>query len=121
VLRTSIAQKIIPDYPEEVLESSILFDAVVNLFDDLIDEVLKRKQKQLILIELIRLIALLNRKSFPDKIRNRVSIFFHKGIVIAVSEQIFLQQLTKTLNNNEQLKFAIQTYDCRSLVIDIFF
>ncbi|MHA1795897.1 MAG: hypothetical protein ACTSUK_07285, partial [Promethearchaeota archaeon] len=120
VNRTSFALRVIPDFPNELLKISLLLDAIVNLFDDLIDEKMDKAQQQITLLELIRVLSQFECASLPVIIRERIAFFLNKGIVIAISENTFLSRLAQIQDFDEQLKSGIQIYDCRSIDIDIF-
>ena len=120
-VRTAVAMAIVPDYPLEVLEVSLLLDAVVNLFDDLIDENLTKQEKNLLVLELLRALALLNSAQLSHSLRKQIDLYFNKGITIAISEQESYARIQAARNIEEQVNIAVESYLTRGLVADIFF
>ena len=51
VVRTQIARMLIPNYPDSVLKLSLTIDAIINLLDDLLDEILAKEQKAAYILE----------------------------------------------------------------------
>lgn len=120
-IRTAVAREVIADYPAEILQPSLIIDSVVNLFDELIDEILLPEQKNLLIMELIRALALSSRKRLPHFMHERIGRFFEKGIVIAISENVYLKRLKESLRFENRMENIISVYNCKSLDIDIFF
>lgn len=119
ILRTSYMYRLIPNYPEKILELSIIIDAIVNLLDDLYDEILSKEQRALIIIELLRLLPFVI-KPYPKPVGLKISEYFNKILTVALTESIYKQLIEETIDLNEKLKYFIECYNFKSKDIDLF-
>ena len=119
-VRTQIAMRFIPDYPQEVLELSLALDAIINLLDDLLDELLAGKQKAAYILEFVRVLALFNHLHVPPEYQERIADYFNKGIGIVVAEIVYREKMKATDDFDDRLLYARQCYDAKGLVMDIF-
>lgn len=107
-------------YPENVLQDSILIDAMVNILDDLLDENLEKEEKTLYVLEFLRVFALHNFEKVSIETQTLIGSYFYKLITLAVIEGYY----DNLLNNEEELdnlvRYSIEVLDCRSMDIDIF-
>ncbi len=118
-LRTQIAYEIIPDYPEHILKLSLAIDAITNLLDDLLDEVMSKEQRGLYILELVRVISLTIAQLEP-KFQIPVANYFNKGICIVIPEIAYTEQIKATNVFEERLYLASQCYKFKSLDMDIY-
>jgi len=119
--RTFFAKQIIPKYPESVLETSLLIDAAVNIFDDLYDEEPDKEKKLFYISELIRIFSnLLISKNLKDEIKIKVSRYIDSIIVIAAAEMIITQKIAVSKSDEEKIKNAVDCYNSRSIGMDIY-
>ncbi len=119
-VRTSYAQMMIPGYPESVLSLSLLLDAIINILDDLLDEVLIQEQRATYILELVRILAVYNHLSISDSLRQRIATYFNKCICIVISESIFRDKIREAKNSEKKIDYTIQCYDVKSIDMDIF-
>lgn len=120
ILRTEVMYSIIPDYPDDVLEKSILLDAMINLLDDMYDENLTKEDVGLYVIELIRLLSNINRQKLSDIEREKISEYFIKILGIAIVESKYRDKIKNSNHFSEVIKYSIECYDCKSMDFDIF-
>ncbi len=118
-VRTQMAVATIPNYPQEVLTTSLLIDAMVNMLDDLIDERLTKQEQGQLVLELLRVIALLNETPLPTPLRFLMASYIHKGAFIAVAEQFYYPQIQPTAGDRDQN--ILDAYLARSIDTDFFF
>jgi len=120
-LRTAIAYQMIPDYPENILLVSLSIDSLINLLDDIFDEVMEKKERAVYIIELMRILAVLIKQKTSHEIQSIVSSYFNKILCIAISEMAYANQIKTSRAFEKKLICSIQSYNCRSLDMDIFF
>lgn len=144
-LRTVSAMRIMPDYPEGVVELSLTLDATVNILDDLLDETLTREvkglfigatycfpkqatlnesltkeEKALYVVELLRLISNYTLLEKDIDTRTRVFDYYHKLIAVAVMEEVYYSRMKAAGDMEELLSNARGVYGVRSRDMDIF-
>ena len=88
-LRTEIAFKIIPNYPTTVLKISLAIDAMINMLDDILDELMEKEERALHIIELIRVFAIFNQQNISTEVQHKISEYFNKILCIAIPEIIY--------------------------------
>ena len=120
ILRTELIYNIIPDYPEEILNKSILIDVIVNILDDIYDEKLNKEETTSNIFELLRAMAIINKENFSEFEKNLMFDYFNKILCIAIIELLCIDKIKNTNNLSEKIEFAIDCYNCRSTDIDIF-
>lgn len=120
-LRTEIAFEILPEYPSDVLKASLIIDAIINLLDDNLDELMTKEERALYVIELVRIMAIFNHLSITSAARQKIFEYFNKILCIATSEIIYKEKIRASGDFNQQLHNSIQCYNCKCLVTDIFF
>lgn len=120
-LRTEIALKTIPEYPPNALQVSLIIDSMINLLDDSLDELMTKQQRALYVIELVRTLAVFNQYEISKESRKKISEYFNKILVIAITEILYEEKIKASDEFRERLDFSIQCYDCKCLVTDIFF
>ncbi|MBD3261501.1 MAG: hypothetical protein GF334_07435 [Candidatus Altiarchaeales archaeon] len=118
-LRTKYARDAIPNYPQKTLKLSVILDANINLMDDILDEDLSKKEKGLYLVELLRVMALRDSYKINGEAEKRISNYFNKIIFVAISEQIFLEQMKQT-SGEKFYEIASDYFKGRGLDMDIF-
>jgi len=119
-LRTLSAYEILPEYPMEVLNISITLDAIINLLDDILDELMTKQERGLYIIELIRILSFINREKLSNELNSKISEYFNKIICIAIPEIAYKDMLKNTDTYAKRLDLAIQCYNCKSTDMDIF-
>ncbi|RLF44826.1 MAG: hypothetical protein DRN17_03765 [Thermoplasmata archaeon] len=119
-LRTEIAFKIIPNYPTTVLKTSLTLDAMINLLDDILDELMEKEERGIYIIELIRVLAIFNQQNISTEVQNKVSEYFNKILCIAITEIIYKEKIKKSKDFNQRLHNSIQCYNYKSMDMDIF-
>ncbi len=119
-VRTQIARMLIPDYPRDVLELSLAVDAIINLLDDLLDELLAEEQKAAYILEFVRVLALFNHLHVPPEYQERIADYFNKCIGIVVAEIVYREKMKATDDFGDRLSYALQCYDAKSLDMDVF-
>lgn len=120
-LRTEIAVKVLPKYPSAVLKTSLMIDAIINLLDDNLDELMTKEERVLNIVELVRATAIFNQQPASNEIKQRISGYFNKVLCIGISEILYGGKIKASGDFSQQLQYLIQCYDCKSLVTDIFF
>lgn len=120
-LRTTMAYGMIPGYPESVLLTSITVDSFVNLIDDVFDEVTTKQERAPFVIEMIRVLSVLNGQGISKETHLGISRYFNKLLCIGVPEMAFTARIKSSRKFGERLGFSIQCYDCKRLDIDFFF
>ncbi len=120
VLRTRIAQEMIPGYPASVLNLSLMLDATINVLDDLLDELLTKEEKGIYILEMARILAIYNQLDIPAPLRERIAAYFNKCICIVLPEIVYKERLKATRDFDRRLVYAEQCYDSKSLDMDIF-
>ncbi|MBU0496480.1 MAG: hypothetical protein KKC68_07770 [Candidatus Thermoplasmatota archaeon] len=120
-LRTEIAYRTIPDYPESMLTSSLLIDALINLLDDSLDELMTKPERSLYIIELVRVLAIYNHQTLSKEAYQKIAEYFNKILCIAATEKLYAKNIKSTTEFSRCLQQAINCYNCKSIVIDIFF
>lgn len=120
-LRTKIAYDLIPNYPLEILDISLMIDAKINLLDDLLDEVMNKDEKAYYIIELIKLEAKINQIEISLEIKKSISKYFSKILSIAITEEIYKEKIKNSNNFDDRLSFAVDCYNFKSLDMDIYF
>jgi hypothetical protein len=83
-VRTQIARMLIPNYPKSVLHISLAIDAIINLLDDLLDEILVDEQKASYILEMVRVLALFNHLQVAPRFQTRIAEYFNKCICIGL-------------------------------------
>lgn len=119
-VRTLFVKMAFPSYPKELLKISICIDATINILDDLLDEKLDSNVKALYIVELIRNLATHNAQNLKIEMREKISEYFNKIILIAIAEDIYRNLVKQQTDITKIKEYAIQIYDCRSLDMDIY-
>ena len=120
-LRTAMAYGTVPGYPEGVLLTSIVVDSFVNLIDDVFDEATTKQERAPFVIEMIRVLAVLNKQGLSERTQHRISHYLNKLLCIGVPEMAFTARIRSSRKFGERLSFSVQCYDCKRLDIDFFF
>ncbi len=120
-LRTEIAFKILPEYPSAVLKTSLIIDAIIDSLDDNLDELMTKEERMLNIVELVRTTAIFNQLPVSDAARKKALEYFNKLLCIGISEILYKEKIKMLVDFKQQLHNSIKCYDCKSLVMDIFF
>lgn len=120
ILRTELIYNIIPNYPKEILNKSILIDVVINILDDIYDEKLDKEEISSNILELLRTMAIIYKENFSEFEKNLMFNYFNKILCIAIIEFVYIDKIKYTSNISEKMDLAIDCYNCRSTDIDIF-
>ena len=112
--------KAFPEYPMDSLNLSISIDAMINIFDDLIDENLERQTKNYYFLEIFRMLANYHYQASNENLRFHMGNYFNKLIMIASLEKHFYDSIKNEKRDDNVLKTTTHIYDIRSLDIDIF-
>jgi len=107
-------------YPNKYLDLSLSIDAMINILDDLLDESLEEKTKTNYIIEFLRVSSVLYRNPIPEKIQKALKIYFEKLITLAVTEQIYQEQIKKEKRIDKVIQDSVDLLICRATDIDVF-
>lgn len=107
-------------YPLSYLKMSLMQDAMVNILDDLLDEILTKKEKVLYILEYLRAYSIFMSSIKDSTLFTPVSGYFNKLITLAIAEGVYLNKIRMGKNEDKMMKFAIELLDLRSLDIDVF-
>lgn len=125
VLRTIFAVKTFQNYPNDCLKTSVYLDAIINLFDDILDELMNKDERTLHIVEIIKVMSLifseLSKASKSAEIADVVSEYFSKILCVAASEIHYGRKINETSKLEEIIIYAIKCYDYRSMDVDAFF
>jgi len=122
VVRTKFALEAFPDYPGEFMPLSLYTDAIVNLFDDILDELMEKDERALHVVEIAKVLtALFMDETFDRDIMNLYSEYFSKILCVAVSEMHYSKKMKNAEKVEELLHYAISCYNYRAYDVDIFF
>lgn len=108
------------EYPIQILETSVLIDAMVNILDDLLDENMSSGEKKLYVLEFLRVFALHNKKVVSKEAQLIIGEYFFQLISLAVVENHFDVTLNKENDFDRLIESSIKVLNCRSMDIDIF-
>jgi len=107
-------------YPCEVLPLSLSLDATINLLDDILDDILSRRERGHRILELLRVMGWFNAQQLPPHLQQRVAVYFTQCIGIVLGENVYVDQM-KTLSSMDDLVATTRhCYDAKSLDVDIF-
>lgn len=120
VVRTQIARMLIPSYPSCVTKLSLTIDAIINLLDELLDEILLVEQKAVYILEMVRVLSLLNHLEAPPRFQRRIASYFNKCICIVIPEVLYKDKIRAASSFDERLEYSIHCYDAKSLDMDVF-
>jgi hypothetical protein len=120
ILRTELSYNVIPNYPNNILQTSLLLDAMINILDDLYDEVLTKEDMTLYVLEVLRVLALFNRQKLSQIERKKIADYFTKILYIALLESTYITKIQMASNSAEKLNYAIECYDGKAMDLDIF-
>lgn len=95
-------------------------DAIINLLDDLLDEMMEKEQKAAYILEIVRVLALFNHLKAPPYFQQRIASYFNKCICIVIPEIVYKDKIKAATGFEERLGYSVQCYDAKSLVMDIF-
>jgi len=120
-VRTGFVREAFSDfYPKKYIEISMLIDAMINILDDLIDEQIDNKEKFLYIVELLRIFSSYSLNKQEKKIQTVVGHCFNKLISLAVAEDVYRKMITKEKRIEKIIDYSIETFNCRSMDIDVF-
>lgn len=118
-LRTQAALKIFPDYPTRILKLSLVIDAMINLLDEILDEVLVKDQKAIYILEMVRVLSIFTSALEP-KFQLAITSYFNKGIAIVIPEINLPEKIKQAASFEERLRHSLQCYQSKALVMDIY-
>jgi len=107
-------------YPEKHTKLSLTIDAMVNILDDLLDESLKEKEKEIYVIEFLRVFSIYNKEVFSKDISQMLSDYLEKLITLAVAEKVYQKQISLEKNIKTIANKSAELLICRGMDIDIF-
>jgi len=107
-------------FPQDRLTLSLCVDAMVNILDDFYDEALTKKQKQIYLIELLRVISIINQNIPSLELSVEFGKYFDKLITLAVCENFNLKQMKENLNDDFVISTGASLLLTRAYDMDIF-
>ena len=119
-LRTAMVYQVIPNYPDALLEPSLLLDAMINLLDDLYDEILSKDDLTHYVIEVLRILALFTPQKLTTHQQEHVTTYFTKILSIALLESIYIHKIHLASNSAEKIEYVIECYEIKSRDLDIF-
>jgi len=118
--RTAFTQRAFDKkYPTKNLEISLAADAMVNLLDDLLDEKLSDKEKELYVVEFLRVFAIYSKNNIPS-LNNWMGDYMNKLITLAIAEQVYQNQILKEKELKELAQKSKELLTCRGVDIEIF-
>lgn len=120
VIRTGIAKVLIPGYPDNVLRLSLSVDAMINLLDDLLDEIMEKEQTAMYILEIVRIFAIFNQLEAPPQLQRKIASYFNKCIGIVIPEIIYKEKIKAAEDFEQKVGISFQCYNAKSMVMDIF-
>lgn len=125
VVRTIFAVKAFPNYPNEYLKISLCIDAMVNLLDDVLDELMTKYERSLHIVEFIKVMSLffseLSREARSAEIASVMSEYLSKILCVAASEIHYGSRIRETSELDGIIRYSIKCYDYRAMDVDVFF
>ncbi len=122
VVRTKFALEAFPNYPMELLSISLYADAIVNLLDDILDELMEKDERALHVVEIAKVLTALFMDEMLDRnIMKLYSEYFSKILCVAVSEMHYSKKMQNAEKKDELIQHAISCYNYRAYDVDIFF
>ncbi len=120
-LRTKHTVSVFGDnFPKDLLILSLCVDAMVNILDDFYDEPLSKEQKQIYLIELLRVNSIINCKIPSLNLLADLGEYFDKLITLAIAENFILQQIKENLEFEFVISQGSSLLLTRAYDMDIF-
>lgn len=118
--RTLFIQEVLnKNYPKKYTQLSLSVDAIVNILDDLLDEDITKKEKEIYVIEFLRIFSVYSKKTNLD-VEIFLSIYINKLITLAIAENFYKREIKKEKNIDIIVEKSADLLICRGMDIDIF-
>ena len=119
--RTVFAKKAFGDtFPDDLMVFSLSVDVMINILDDFLDENLTNTRKENYVIEFLRNFSIYNHMDIPEELRDSVGLYLNKLITLALSENIYENNLKNEEDLEKIASASVELLKCRGMDMDIF-
>ncbi len=106
-------------YPKKYSALSLSVDSMVNILDDLLDEQLKKEEKEGYVVEFLRIFSYFE-KNANFKMNKIMSLYINKLITLAVAEKFYQKFIENKKDIKKIVELSANLLVCRGMDIDIF-